>query len=295
MVFIVYFLLALNPLCKASENLEKKSLFWTPLASIFLPGFGQEMDDEHTKSILLAGQGISGILIASNALQKQVDYNKTPVLDENYQQDIRLQLLIGGSMYTNAGLLSAFDVFNSRLKAYQAEGKFEFLPHNQNLTDLYKAPFHFSYLKKSTTWIPFLIAMGLGYEGLMSPPHPNQIHARGIDGAAGAYLSYNAGTGEEAYFRGALYPTLYESWNGHWTANATQALVFGYMHGPEPYPQILAGWYLGWLAEKNGFDLGEGIFVHAWWDFWVITANFIKNRSYANELYIQLPQVDIRF
>lgn len=294
-LILPFILLALQPPCSANPAAEKKSLFWMPLASIVLPGLGQAIDGETGKFLLFAGQGTAGILVAAEGRQKEKDYLKGPDLDDNYRQDTKLQQDIGSSAFTNAGLISAFDTFNRRVKVSQKEGQFRFLPQEQDLATLYRAPFDFSYMKKPTTWIPFLLAMGIGYEHLMQAPRPGQIHTRGIDGLAGAYLSYNAGTGEEAYFRGVLYPTLYENWNGHWTANAAQSLLFGYSHGATPYFQILAGWYLGWVTEKNGFELGESIFIHAWWDLWVITASFIRNRSLANDVYIQLPQLEIRF
>ncbi|RYZ66020.1 MAG: CPBP family intramembrane metalloprotease, partial [Proteobacteria bacterium] len=118
---------------------------------------------------------------------------------------------------------------------------------------------------------------------------------RGGDVAVGSLVSYNAGTGEEAFFRGTLHPYLYENWNGSWTANAVQGTVFGFAHGPKPYFQLAAGWYFGWLNERNRFELGEGIFVHAWWDVWIITANLIKNRGFANGAYVEFPRLEIQF
>lgn len=245
--------------------------------------------------MLLSGVAFTGFLIAADGYEKQQQYLQGTVPDYNHYEDNEVQQRVGNSMYLQAGLMSAYDTFNSRVKAYQAEGRYQFLPKEQNALDLLKAPFHFSYMKRATTWIPFLLSLGLSYDYLMNNDENNKVHVHGGDVAAGLYLSYNAGTGEEAYFRGVFHPTLYESWNGSWLANAAQGLVFGYMHGPAPYPQILAGWYLGWLSERNGFDLGENVFIHAWWDVWVLTAHLIRNRSNANNVYIQLPSFSMRF
>lgn len=303
--FILFFCIAsltLNPLGRAEETapavIEKKSLFWIPTLSVILPGLGQGIDGENAKSVLLGGLGFSGILIAADGYRKEQNYlNGTGPADYNYYEDTQLQQRAGNSMYINAGFLSGWDNFNHRVKAYQAEGKFQFLPKEQSVSDLLKAPFHFSYMTRPTTWIPFLLSMGLSYDYLINgDDRPDKIHYRGSDLATGLYLSYNAGTGEEAYFRGVLYPTLYEAWHGSLWANFAQGLIFGFAHGPAPYPQIISGWYLGWLAERNGFDLGESIFVHAWWDVWLITASLILNRSNANsDLYIQLPAFSMRF
>lgn len=262
---------------------------------MFAPGLGQAVDGETSKALIFGGLGVTGITIYGHGVDAQKEYLKGTDPDYNLYLDNELKKKVGASMYLNAGLLSAYDTFQSRVGVYQAAGKFQFLPKTQNVSEFLIAPFHFSYLKRPTTWIPFALAMALGYDHYMSDPRPHRFHTRGSDVAAGVYLSYNAGTGEEAYFRGVLYPTLYESWNGHWTANVAQSLIFGYMHGPQPYPQIIAGWYFGYLAEKNGFELGENIFIHAWWDVWILTANLIKNRSNSNNFYVQLPQIDIRF
>jgi len=277
-----------------SQSVEFKSLFWTPLASIVIPGLGQAIDGEARKSFIFGGLALAGYGIYSYGFDDQREYLKGPFADFNRYIDNDIIMKIGGSMALNAGLMSSYDTFQSRIGIYQEIGKYQFLPKDQKVEDLLLAPFEFSYLERPTTWIPFLISMALSVDDY-NTNKPERFHARGIDPFAGTYLSYNAGTGEEAYFRGVLYPTLYETWNGHWTANVAQALIFGYVHGPRPYPQLIAGYYLGYLAEKNGFDLGENIFIHTWWDVWLITANFIKNRGHVNNFYLEFPQLIVRF
>jgi membrane protease YdiL (CAAX protease family) len=279
---------------EVSQNAEFKSLFWTPLASVLIPGLGQAIDGDTRRSFVFGGLALTGYGIYSYGDNDQKAYLAEPGIDFNRELDNKLIKRVGGSMILNAGFMSAYDTFQSRIGVYQEVGKYLFLPKDQKVEDFTMAPFHFSYLQRPTTWIPFLVSMVISADHY-NTAKPTRFHMRGIDPAAAAYLSYNAGTGEEAYFRGVLYPTLYESWNGGWTANVAQALIFGYAHGERPYPQILGGLYFGYLAEKNGFDLGENIFIHAWWDVWLMMADFIKDRGYANGYYFQLPQINIRF
>ena len=59
---------------------------------------------------------------------------------------------------------------------------------------------------------------------------PFQLH----DAAFTTTLAYGAGTGEEALFRGWLYPLLYQKLGRRaWMANGIQATIFGSLHVPQ--------------------------------------------------------------
>lgn len=288
------FLLFFQNTALADEITEKKSLFWTPLASFIIPGLGQAIDGESSRSLLFAGYGFAGISLYVDFNDKYEKGLPDPEVSADRVQDYKVYGLAAQAMYMHAGFLSAYDTFSSRVKAYQAEGKYQFYPKDQSMEDLLKAPFHFNYLKRPTTWIPFFLGILGGYYTVNSSDVPEHT-VRANDLAVSTYVSYEAGTGEEAFFRGYLHPILYEETNGSWVANAGQAVVFGFAHGPKAYPQLAMGYYLGWLAEKNQFELGEGIFVHAWWDFFVLAGELIRQRSLAQPLYVQFPSFVLRF
>ena len=35
---------------------------------------------------------------------------------------------------------------------------------------------------------------------------------------------------------------------------------------PQPIAQLLLGYHLGYVSQKNNWTLGEAIFIHTWWD-----------------------------
>jgi hypothetical protein len=146
-----------------------------------------------------------------------------------------------------------------------------------------------------TTYVPFAMAIFWGSSNYRRSPAPERFQLRAVDGLASSYSSYQAGTGEEALFRGWMYPVLYENTQSHLVANATQGVIFGVAHGPTAYFQTAAGFYFGWLTVRNNYDLGESVFDHAWWDFWIIGAEVARSRGLTNDYNIQLPPFQFSF
>ena len=76
-------------------------------------------------------------------------------------------------------------------------------------------------------------------------------------------------------------------------ANLTQAAIFGAAHVSEdnPFPvfQTLAGYYFGYLAQRNNWSLQEAIFVHTWWDVIIFAGSFAQGDKKAS-IYVPLYQ-----
>ena len=72
-------------------------------------------------------------------------------------------------------------------------------------------------------------------------------------------ISYNAGVGEEALFRGWMYPMFMEAFGHDLWANVASSAIFAAAHisseNPVPWPQFLAGYYFSWLVKKNGWSM----------------------------------------
>ncbi len=87
-------------------------------------------------------------------------------------------------------------------------------------------------------------------------------------------ISLAAGIGEEILFRGVLQPRI--------TIWAT-AIIFGLLHSITLTYTIIAallGYYLGWVYEITGKNIGVPIFAHALYDaiaLWVFRIEFRKN------------------
>src|SRR5205823_1500285 len=123
---------------------------------------------------------------------------------------------------------------------------------------------------------------------------PTSRNLSASDGLFATGVSYNAGTGEEALFRGYLMMNLQQSWDSELWSNAATASVFSAAHiskdNPYPWPQLLLGFYLGWVAQHNDWTLSEGVFIHAWWDVLAISATLAEGIT-NQRIYIPLAGI----
>lgn len=299
LVFLVVFLLSSSVLAEEIEQDkivdEKRSIVLLPLLNVILPGFTQVVDGEPGKASLFFGTALTGFLINGAARRNLEEFRQSDSERYHSYRDNQRAEGIGEALIKHASYVSLYDGFLTRVKDYQAEGKYLFLPNEQNLESIHKAPFNFQYMKRATTWIPFLLAVGLGVSEFNESPSPNKFDMRPIDGLSSVSRSYAAGVGEEAFFRGWMQPVLYENTQSYWLSNTIQAVVFGYAHGPTPYPQLAFGFYTGWLVPENSWDMGEAIFIHTWWDIILMNVSFARSRSLTKDFNIQLPLINARF
>ena len=235
---------------------------WLPFGSLFLPGLGQYAQGRPGPGLALTGVGLTGLLLYAAADTTDIG---TGVPFDPAQR----QALLGLQLYQTAGSLSAYDAFHSSARRQQTVGRYRFLTQHEPVGRLLTAPFDPVFLKRWTTWV------GLAYTGavaLLVANDPNRIDRplTAQDVAFGSLVSLNAGIGEEALFRGWLYPALYESFGQRfWPANGLQAATFGLLHpDAEWFALVIAGWafYQGWLTRRNGWSVRESVFQHVWYD-----------------------------
>jgi membrane protease YdiL (CAAX protease family) len=103
-------------------------------------------------------------------------------------------------------------------------------------------------------------------------------------------ISLNASLGEEAFFRGFLFPEL-EHRIGTPAAMALSAIAFGMLHYNPAYTDLevalslgtttLFGAYMNWLVKRNDYSLRESIFIHFWWDMLLIGAQALASNEIA--------------
>lgn len=269
-----------------------KSDIWLPLPSIILPGFGQYFQGDWTGGVYTAVSvvgtivALQGLLEAAAESGEDVDGNPAAQLtSENWT--IR-RAMLGSLASQGSGLLSAYSAFRISVPRFQQEdGKYLFLTEKESVGDLMAAPLRFGHLLKPTTLIPLGVLTG----GVIWLVDYERAHHRGADWTASpddvpfyGALAYNAGTSEEALFRGWLLPVAHQYMGRHfWLANSAQALLFGAAHyseaNPLPWPQTLIGLYFGWLTRRNQWTLSEAIFVHAWWDMILFAGQIAANRE----------------
>ncbi len=293
--YLLFFIL-INGIAVADEQpAGEPSTILMPAFSYFIPGLGSFFEKDYSRGFKFLGFGVAGFGINQAAQERINDFWNSGSTHYNHYRDLQAERIIGGAIYAESQMLSLYDSFSFRAFKSRTNGKYLFLPENQNVESILKAPFKFAYLRRWTTFVPFTLAILAGYIEFNDDPRPEKFTLRPVDIAASSCSSYVAGTGEEAFFRGWMYPVLYENTRSHFASNAIQGTVFGFAHGPTPYFQLAFGFYSGWLNKKNNFDLGEAIFIHAWWDFWVMAAAVARNRSTTEDLSFQLPPFQFSF
>lgn len=76
------------------------------------------------------------------------------------------------------------------------------------------------------------------------------------------------GLGEEALFRGFLFPS-FSSWLGDWGGALVSSTIFGFVHEgnrTENWFRTLSGMIFCWQLHVNQYKLGGNIFTHSWYD-----------------------------
>lgn len=273
------------------------SVLWYPLLSYAVPGIGQFMNGQSGAGYVYSGVGVLGL---GTALSGAIEINNRVDDDEQLEDLDSLDPAVrrfawGMKTYDLAGSLSLYHAFQTNVRFKKQQGKYAFLPQEAETTDeLMLAPFEFSNMSRWSTIIPLAVGLGL-VVGVGANDDYDTRNLTAGDIAFTSGISYNAGVGEEALFRGWMFPLFVELYgveNMFW-ANMTQAAIFGAAHFSQenqfPIFQLAAGYYFGWLARKNGWSLREAIFVHTWWNVIVFTADFTQGDKKAS-VYVPIYQ-----
>jgi membrane protease YdiL (CAAX protease family) len=235
-----------------------------PLGSFLVPGLGQ-----YLQGAPLLGAGFTGAAVAGYALYLGGDQDAASAADLPHDAAGQ-RAYVGAVLATAAGGLSAYDSFHRSLASLQQQGKYRFVTAHDSPGSLFLAPFDVRMLQRWTTWID--LAQTAAVVALVlhdRTPGGQYLPFQTRDGVFVASLAYNTGVGEEALFRGWLYPMLHQKTGGHmWLSNGLQATVFGALHIPRAkgYAVVIAGWafWEGWLTRRNGWSVRESVFHHFW-------------------------------
>lgn len=273
------------------NNGKLRSDFWRPLASIAVPGLSQWIGRQFSYAALYSGVGLAGAQLATSGLRDGGDYESFTERD-----DALRRALLGDALFKIGGGMSAYHSFRSAVITRRESGQYGFLPKDvETPLDLALAPFDFTYLARPTTFTPLLVLIGAE---LMFAQNQHWNWSRFHLGDAGftAGVSYGAGVGEEAMFRGFLLPFATEYTGRFWLGNSTQALIFGAVHYSDrnrfPIAQALSGAYLGWLMRHRNWQMAENIFLHTWWDVIAIASEFAVEGKVD---FIPLPGIEFSY
>lgn len=272
-----------------SEKPQEKGIFWGPFFSMILPGANQWWEKQWAQAGFYTGLGALGsqVMMSSGITEEELK----EIEDEGFNDsefDKYRQYQLGGQIYSVAGSLSAYASFQSSVKyRKEALGEYEFIEKQETVDEILLAPLDFSFLKRKTTWIPLTVIAGL----VVASDGMSLGNFQGSDAFYSGAYSYNAGTHEEAMFRGWLMPVFHQKFESAFWANATTSVLFAAAHGfsPAPLPQLAMGYYLGWLTQKNNYSIKESVFIHVWWDVFAIAATYMDGDSENDEMiYVPL-------
>jgi hypothetical protein len=280
------------------KHLEKRrNLYFPPLASFVLPSFDQWWEGQNKAAGVYLGTWLTGLTLMAQAQQTISDSERDSLFDHDQKlrdyTDVKRQFIYGAQLTLFAGEMSAYHSFRTAMKTRKQDDQFTFLTTDEDPGDLLLAPFAFSEALKPTTFVPLLLVAGIVITG--HDPHAQQGTFTVNDAAFVSGTSYNAGVGEEAFFRGYLMPMFREGFGSNFWSNATTSVLFGAAHlGTVSFPivQTGLGFYLGWLSQRSDWSLRQSIFLHAWWDVIALGAQVANSK---NGGYVGLPPLTIQF
>ena len=277
------------------SNSPDASDVWLPLASFVLPGAGQWIRGDVGNGATYSAVGLAGMSYASNAIQDMPKSTTGDPADDIGAKNIALRkYMLGLQTYQASGGISLYHTFRSAVWQRQKFGEYSFLKRGDTPSEILLAPLRFEYLKRSDTWIPLAIG---GLASFYLATHPGEgthrVPLTKEDPWFASAFSYNAGTHEEAVFRGWAMPALRESGLSPGFANLAQATAFALAHIPStplPLPQFFLGLHLGNVTLKNHWSISESIFIHVWWDVFAFLGTYHIEKNKSGDASARGPQ-----
>lgn len=220
--------------------------------------------------------------------------------DPENPADTRYQrALLPTAWLQNTHLLGVYDAWRiARMRA--PAGTWRTIPEPSTARMLL-APFSGRQLTRPAVVVPLALVWGVGI-GLATQVESGEakyteltripVFSREVDrevalAVAGGYYSatfYSVGIGEEALFRGVIQTALEERWGPTWGWVAATAF-FASLHAANGATlgesaiavgaTSLIGGYLGWLYQRDGYDLTGPVFFHVWYDVGIGITTFL--------------------
>jgi|GEM_PF-1359888 len=279
---------------------KPRSRFWPVLGSFFLPGLDQWIEGQHPYGPMYTGVSVLGNLYAAANLETDASTEE----QEGYRQpnEKERRVMWGSQIYQTAGSISAYHAFRTAMwSRKQLMGKYNFVSKQESIYDVVMSPFQFQYLTQPGVFVPLLIGGGLYFLQMELAKEDENIKIDGLGGSDLFYtgaISYNAGVGEEAMFRGWLLPEFREMTGSDFWSNAITTTIFAAAHLNTvsiPIPQFALGWYLGVRAQRDGYSISKAAFIHTWWDVLAFLAVYQITQEDNKTAEIKKPLPAFRF
>ena len=280
-------------LCPAAASAEPPPAV-AGLTSVLVPGLGQALYKDYETAALHFGVFATSLGVGYH-YQKKSDFIKDDVRYQDpdretinqttLRRDFALRLATDTALYSSFGAYR--DARDKNNSGYRTPAP------KESLGDLALSPFRWEYLSRPTTFIPIgiqaiaVFASKSGY-GIYRAPDVSTRNLHVYNVTANEFT----GVGEEAFFRGFLNNDLSSRWGNGWGL-AGSSVLFGLAHTGQgntanALEAGLAGAYLGWVHQRNGFEVGEGVAIHYWINVLAGIAA-IRNGGTAPLLSIKIP------
>ncbi len=268
------------------------------VASAVVPGAGQASNGDYGAAALHFGVFAVSVYGAIR-YQDKSDYLDA---DRRYDEDNDREFINKTTLrYDYAARLATDTALYSGYAAYRDarardNSGFRTPAPRESLGELAVSPFSFKYLARPTTFIPLAVEAALLYHYRDSKDAYAIYRADDVSERDLHVFNLTANemtaVGEEAFFRGFL-NNEFSSRYGDNTGLAVSSVIFGLAHTGQgqtanALQATAAGFYFGWLHQKNGYTTGEGVALHYWFNV-LAGAAAIHNGGRAELLHIQLP------
>lgn len=289
---------------------RRRGIWLFPTLSFVLPGLDQWWEGQFESAALYSGSFLVASALEQHGEAVFVNANTAKQINLKLEEGLATQdnqlrnIYLFSQLKSVAGGASLYHSFRSSVRTRPED--FSFLGPEEPLSELFAAPFDFTYLTRPTTWIPLgVIAALTAYQvGATTREEAREqgykpVKLGGDDLAYGAAYSYNAGTYEEMVFRGWLLPSVQYETSNAVLGNVVSSVGFALAHRGTvqvPLAQLLLGYYLGWVSINNHYSLKESIFIHTWWDVVAFAQNYhFESTGSKSRLAYWLPGVHVAF
>lgn len=239
------------------------------LSSFLAPGSVQLYDGRYGVGFSFLGTAVGSRLLYEH-YKGEEDYIS---VDDRIDDDLQ-EVYLNLTTYKSDLVLSIWlnNMFMSSYDAYKSRKDNNGISPKDDLDDLWFAPFDWKYLSRPTTYVPMLVAAFLGSnrDNIYAIRRSSDVSDSSLY-AGSAFMSEATAVGEEAFFRGYVNTEMSDNY-GEGIGLGGSSLIFGLAHtGDGNQADFLAatgiGGYLGWLHQRNGYELGESVAVHYWFNF----------------------------
>jgi hypothetical protein len=264
------------------------------IASAIIPGVGQAINGDYGEAG--AHFGIFALSLSAGLYyQRKPDFLSDEVRydsanDREFINQTTLRRDFALRLATDTALYSSFAAY--RDARARDDRSYRTPAPKESLTDLAIAPFSWEFLSRPTTFIPLalqaLAASRKGGYGIFRAPDVSKGDLHFYNVTANEFTA----VGEEGFFRGFANNDLSARWGNGWGL-AGSSLLFGIAHNGQGdtanvVEATIAGAYLGWVQQRNGFEIGEGVALHYWINVLAGIAA-IRNGGSAPLLTISVP------